>query len=325
MFGGREHVIPQGFGTFEPVNMVLKCVCDSCNNQMGQTIDRKLANDSIEGIDRIRLGIKDAREFQSLGRRSTLRVEFTGGELKGRSGYPVPSMDDARAPAVVPFPHVSIHVDGEDEPIIRKPEELPTLQELRALYQKASGFLIQSHQIDDFDRVLRSKGYEPDKLERGQTPAVTGRVPLEYVAQYHEPDYRAVTKIALNYIAYQGGHGVVCSPAFDLARRYARFGAADPTNGAKLTVRVYRNRFYEGRKAHYVSVHREAEFLFAQVSLLTRTRFVIGLTNRADEVSFADIAHWFDCDTRRFNSMPVLRDHPGEELPRPSQKGPEVP
>lgn len=56
MFNNREHVIPQSFGKFKPTNLILndknnrvRKVCDSCNQNFGDSIELWLGKDSYEG------------------------------------------------------------------------------------------------------------------------------------------------------------------------------------------------------------------------------------------------------------------------------------
>jgi hypothetical protein len=84
----RDHVIPQAFGMFDDNFVLTHAVCAECNKAFGDTVELKLARDSIEGHDRTRLGIKDATEFQSLGSRSTTYVEFgDDSPTPGARGY----------------------------------------------------------------------------------------------------------------------------------------------------------------------------------------------------------------------------------------------
>jgi hypothetical protein len=78
----REHVVPEAFGKFEQ-NLVLDCVCKSCNDFFGKTLDLKLGRDTVEGLDRFRSGLKTRDEYKGLGRQSTSRVEVMEGPLKG--------------------------------------------------------------------------------------------------------------------------------------------------------------------------------------------------------------------------------------------------
>src|ERR1700761_2082929 len=78
-----EHVLPQAFGRFED-NLTLDCVCTACNQTLGDTVDRKLARDSVEGLDRFLTGLKPRKDFKHYGRRATTRVEGAEeGPMKG--------------------------------------------------------------------------------------------------------------------------------------------------------------------------------------------------------------------------------------------------
>ena len=84
----RDHVIPKAFGTFEPDNMVIQCVCRQCNGGLGRTIEQKMARDSVEAIERIKKGLKKPAEWKARGPNGSVRVEVTQeGPTKGVAGY----------------------------------------------------------------------------------------------------------------------------------------------------------------------------------------------------------------------------------------------
>ena len=43
---GREHVIPDAFGTYGSNTLTLQCVCGECNTYFGQKLDQLLARDT---------------------------------------------------------------------------------------------------------------------------------------------------------------------------------------------------------------------------------------------------------------------------------------
>jgi hypothetical protein len=51
-----EHVIPQGFGTFER-NLTLHCVGSECNGFFGRTFEWAMRNSSTEGVLRLQYGL----------------------------------------------------------------------------------------------------------------------------------------------------------------------------------------------------------------------------------------------------------------------------
>ncbi len=82
-FSGREHVIPQAFGTFGAKTPTLKCVCDPCNTTLGRELDQMLARDTLEGIARYAQGrlSKEMRPQRRL--RFTLADQTEAGAMLG--------------------------------------------------------------------------------------------------------------------------------------------------------------------------------------------------------------------------------------------------
>ena len=63
----REHVIPQGLGTFEPESFILyDAVCKPCNGYFGRTLEDSLSHDSFEALLRLRYGVKPAQKTANL-------------------------------------------------------------------------------------------------------------------------------------------------------------------------------------------------------------------------------------------------------------------
>jgi len=57
----REHVIPQSFGTFTPLNPTIKgdIVCDSCNTEILSPLEVNFIEDSMEGFFAQRLNLNN--------------------------------------------------------------------------------------------------------------------------------------------------------------------------------------------------------------------------------------------------------------------------
>jgi hypothetical protein len=76
-----EHVIPQGFGTFEP-NLTLHCVCCECNNYFGRTFEWAARNSSVEGVLRLNHGLGRGE----IGNIGTKGIEFRINESSAWKG-----------------------------------------------------------------------------------------------------------------------------------------------------------------------------------------------------------------------------------------------
>lgn len=311
-FSGREHVTPQAFGTFEPRNLVLRCVCDDCNGYFGREIDLKLGRDSPEALDRVTQGIKSARDFKSLGSRSTSYVEFQDGPAAGGKGYAVASRDADDNLGVMALPQVWFgrSDDGPFEKFLL--DEVPTKDELVARgYERGTLLVIRTFEIDEPFAFLESKGFDLRTAEKGMLTQPEGRVRVENVMKIAEPEFRVATKIALNYLAAVVGSDVALRSEFDDARNFARYGR----DRARVRVYAYENPWFIGRKGHYVSLCRAEEMIVAQLSILMRTQyFVVLATDPAQSVPIKSTAHLFDIDDRGLKEIEPLKIRPGRAL-----------
>lgn len=310
-FAGREHVMPQAFGRFSPTNLVLRCVCDACNGAFGRGIDEKLARDSAEAIDRVLQGVKPASEYKGLGARSTSHVEFVDGNLAGGRGYAIANPDGGTVPGVTPFAQVWFAKSPDGPWDVFLLEDVPTLKALvERGYDPRHKLYIRTFEIEDPFLTLESKGYNFTESEQEAIEPLCGRVPIEHVTTVAEPEFRAVTKIALNYLAYTTGPSVALEPAFDQARTFARYG---PTNGR---VRVYPrvNPWFVGRRGHYVSLTRAEDMIVAQLSIHMRIQYLVVLAEGDPSVTLHSAAHLFDLDTREVKEIEPLPLTPGFAL-----------
>jgi plasmid stabilization system protein ParE len=315
-FSGREHVTPKAFGRFDTNNLVLRCVCDDCNNYFGREIDQKLARDSAEALDRVNVGIKSAKDFQSLGRRSTTYVQFQEGPLAGGKGYAVASRNGDNTLGVMAFPQVWFgkSEEGPFEKFLR--DEVPTREELAAKgYEAGTRFNIKVFEIEDPLAFLESKGFNTTSAETGPITQPQGLVRIENVTRLAEPEFRAVTKIALNYVAAVVGYDIALASAFDDARNFARYGRVR----ARVRVHAYENPWFIGRRGHYVSLTRAAEMIVVQLSILLRIQYFVVLTSDA-HVNVTGTAHFFDLSANRLVEIEPLAIRPGRPL-KPTTTG----
>jgi hypothetical protein len=309
-FTGREHVVPQAFGVFTN-NLVLKCVCDDCNHYLGRELDLKLARDSPEAFDRITVGLKSATEFESLGRRSTSHVEFQEEPLAGGKGYAIASRDGGETLGVLAFPQVWF-AQSTAGPYERfRADEVPTKEELVARgYEPGTPLFIRTFEIEDPTAFLASKGFKLDGEPQRLDDQPEGHVRIENVLRIAEPEFRAATKIALNYLAAVVGSEIALDPLFDNARHFARHGKAR----TRLRVYPFENRRFLGRKGHYISLSRVEDMVVAQLSLLMRTQYVVVLADGASDVTLPSTAHLFDLEDGRLKEIEPLPIVPGRPL-----------
>ena len=297
----RDHVIPEAFGLFDG-NFVLTCVCVACNQFFGDTLELKLARDSLEGHDRVRVGLKDATDFRSLGKRSTTYVEFDGDSaVAGARGYLLAPKEGPELATTV-MPRVGFRRDpgGPFEwfPIDR----LPNQEELLARgYRRGEPLHMQTQgeaSIEEFRAALSTRGltFTVDS----EIAPLRGRVHAEVVFKVDRPEFRAHTKIALNYLAAVAGPEVALLPCFDQARRFVRYD-----EGSNPVAPPRRARPHPSG-CHYLSVQNVGDKVVAHLSLLMRVAYyTITLAPEGFSLPLAS-AHFFNTDTRDVTPTLVL-------------------
>ena len=80
-FTKTEHVIPQSFGLYRDNLTLNNIVCDACNQFFGDHLERALARDTVEGLQRFDQSLKDKKDLKTFGRDSRLTMEFDERQL----------------------------------------------------------------------------------------------------------------------------------------------------------------------------------------------------------------------------------------------------
>lgn len=225
----REHVMPQAFGTFEPESPVLNdCVCSDCNNYFGRTLEFALSRDSMEAVLRFRYGIKPASEANELPYK---KLELKVGQPGPWHGATVVLEADGTGQSVepVPVPQVAFKWKGESEWAWFLEREMDATR--LAPYKGAQGKVeirIFGPTPDDHNRLVEKlKELDIKFVKQGSLKepiAKDGTVGIQIAAQVDATIFRAIAKIAFNYVAYAQGASFVLRSDFDDLRNYIRYG-----------------------------------------------------------------------------------------------------
>lgn len=300
----KEHVVQQAFGTFGPNTPVLSCVCTHCNKTLGDQVDRKLARDSFESLDRVHTGLKKPTEYKTEGKRSTLRIELgLPGQLKGAPGYHIADPDGGQTLVATPLPRVGFTNSEQDPPTEWFPVELiPTSDQLVALgYERGPSLrvLCSGVEASQVQKILVEKGFKAgNAVELQALPS--GKIRGQIVSMIGDPEFRAVSKIAFNYLAHCGGADFVRLPQFNPIRRFIRHGEMLPWPSARPVHNpwfVARNGTDEPLVGHYVIVRGDGNAIDANVCLFTRICYAVRLAAGPFPMPLrVDAGHLFDID-----------------------------
>lgn len=310
-FTGREHVVPQSFGRFHPDGLVLNCVCDACNQFLGQTLDLRLGRDSREGLARFDHGIKSPDEYRSLGRRSSVSTQLKEGPATGAVGQYGPSRD-GKALVVAPQTQVGFAASEEGPYEYFLMGQIPASETLEKRLESDRVYARLFGDLDALKAELAEKGHHFDswsdvmELEEGASVAVYISGSIDHELK------RAIAKIGFNYLARQAGAQVALMPQFDDIRSYIRYGDRPPWQPVRIDqCPVLGDEPATGLRkvGHIVTAEwkpKERGFL-AQVSLFNDLRYQVWLARGGFLLAFRFASgHFFN-----LADMSVLRLGPG--------------
>lgn len=286
-FTKAEHVIPQAFGLFEDNFTLNEKVCDECNQYFGDNLEIDLGRDTIEGVSRYELGIKPAKEFKSLGRRSRLKFVIVDGPVKGAFSY-LEYSEELNVVSLKPLPQVGFINRHTKEYKYFLLDEIPSKQDLDGQeldYRKdIRAFGADSDEIQDILLKAEIPLKFDESLEFEFSDGDSGRWLTEVESSIDQTISRAIAKISFNYMAYQHGVEFVLQKEFDPIRLYIRRGE----QAERKFVSVRDDNILKGedkensRLLHVVTLSWafDGKAIVSQVSLFNRFHsYTVQLTN----------------------------------------------
>jgi hypothetical protein len=220
-FQHTEHVIPRAFGTFEQNLTLNEVVCDDCNQYFGDKIELFLGRDSLEGITRSHYGIK--LKSSLLYKKVKMRLDFEG-ELEGL--YVVLTDTDNRIPELEAITQVGFFHPANNKYKYFTENEIPERREL-----EAQGFQLNNQKIAFYGNIdlligkLKEKGMKIkiEKMYKEIINCPKRIVPVEVKARIDRINYRGITKIVFNYLAYKEGRDFALKDCFNGLRNFIRY------------------------------------------------------------------------------------------------------
>lgn len=315
----REHILPQCLGTFSPNNLILyETVCDVCNEYFGNVLELNLGRDTIEGIERYKLGIKPDKQ----PKHKRLRFKIAEGELTGIIVTPKPSdieneLDIDPVLQVGIFNEMTGRFDYYDD---NDPYFIPSLNDLKAAGRKTDNLRFDFIAKDDvelqfFVERLRAKGFKDIKLEspkewpedvkRRNRTWVAGEIRIDRII------YRAFCKIVFNYLAYVQGKDFVLSGNFDEIRRFIRYdqGSSDDFFFVNQPPILENDRKFlklgiKETRGHLIALEWNDMALQGRLSLFNLNTYLIRLCKHFDGIwTPIKSGHHFDVESWAINPM----------------------
>jgi len=309
----REHVMPEAFGKFKGALVLRHMVCKECNQSFGNTLDNKLARGSMQGAIRYFRGVKPLRRFRDVDQ---TRVKLS-----------------ARPPGQFAFRRAEFVVIQEGEGLAFTPgisyrsvssnkEQFVSLETLERGDWKKS---------DDIDRQqLVILSYSDDLvLERIQKALAKLKLGVEILDKIAETKakqrvlvmvdaavedvllYRAIAKIAFNYLAYTKGRDFALRSIFDQTRSFIRQASSANTLVRRTSLMNIHGDREEAarRRGHVVAVELAAD----NTTVVGFVEFFGVITYKVTLGMFGQLAipisagHYFDVVSKKVIQMDAIR------------------
>lgn len=319
----REHVIPEAFGSYGADTMVLgnNEVCEECNSRLGREIDQILSRDSFEALLRansLPQGHGDSERFSARRSRIFLPDEEQFGILRGARL----AIDwNTRRPKLLDQVIIRSR-DGEIHTFLADEFQAADASFFQDLERGAVRVVGTDQEIfEALSQLVRDRGIQVGNRESLSVPStmVPPEIRTVIEGRIDTRTWRAIAKIAFNYLAYNEGAALVLADRLDPIRDYIRGARTDLAMVRLLNTPILANETYTWRAfdGHLVAYQGEGRRLIGKVSLYNSITYEVLLCSDLGLYYPIKKGHAFDPAERRattITSMPFQVLQPSEAI-----------
>ncbi len=309
----REHALPRAFGQFKDGIVLHKAVCKDCNQYFGNTLDNVIARGSMQGAIRYFRGITPLKKFKDTHRSRVTLSARAPGQTTLR---PAEIVETPKGDGLAFTPGISY------QSISNKKEQFVSLEALERGAWKDSDDIDRQQLVilsyRDAQTLNRMKqalaklklGVEIldtiDKTEVGQKVLVVVDAVMEDVLLF-----RAIAKIAFNYLTCKMGPDFTLQAIFDEARAFIRQGFASTTLVKKIPpMKIFGDREEAARRrGHLVGIElaEDSTTIVGFVEFFGVMTYKITLGKFGQLAIPISAAHYFDVISKRAIQMEATR------------------
>jgi hypothetical protein len=288
-----EHLLSQSFGKFKNnltlniknVPKLSEVVCDDCNDFFGKEIEISLGRDSFEGMARFEHEVKKLHGFKSPGKKSRLKIRVNEGQFKGAIAYREYS-ELADEIIIKPAPQVGLKKRSDGASYEYFPlDEIPDKEHLENNFdlKAKNSIVVLAANIEAARKRLAEKNISFNPDGEFSTSGENLGMGCEVTGQIDQTIFRALAKIAFNYLAYWAGPGFVMREPFNPIRRYIRFGEKAPYPFVKIIEKAILSDepiIGKRRVGHLITIDRSKnkQSIVSQVSLFNLMTYSVLLS-----------------------------------------------
>jgi len=298
-------------------------VCRECNQYFGNTLDNKLARGSMQGAIRYLRGIKSLQKFRDVDKKRVKLSARAPGEPTLRQAEFVKTPEGE---GLAFTPGIDYHSISSNK------EQFVSLESLER------GSWNESDDIDRQYPVILSYRGEAQVLERIQQALAKLKLGIEILGTISKTEagqrvlvvvdaviedvliYRAIAKIAFNYLTYKMGRDFALQPIFNRIRAFIRYGSVSTILVKKRPRMKISGDCEEAarRRGHIVAI----ELAEDSTTIVGFVEFFGVMTYKVTLGRFGQLAipisagHYFDVKYKQILQMDAIRPSHGLWIPR---------
>ncbi len=311
-----EHVILKALGVFGPKTMTLiNKTCIACNQDFGDTIDNALSRETLEGVHRFKNGVKTSKKFEYGRHAKNQERTATSGFLKGHKlelvanengiglNYELKENYDVafkKEDGSYDFYYVGQLPDGET----LKQKYPNCLEEIK---------IINSKKIEDIEDIAETLSQIFGTRYELNEENHEGNCEVEAI--YTKEAFRAIAKIAFNYIAYSNDTSLILQECFNPIRNFITKGIGEWNQFIQIEKEpIVPNN--NGMEAHFITIHSIGQKIFSSVSLHNKIHYEICLAkNYKGKPIEVGYGHCFDPHEKKIHKLGISSIIPIKMIP----------
>lgn len=297
-----EHVLLKAFGVFGTDTFTLiNKVCIDCNQGFGNVIDNVLSRETLEGVHRFRYNVKDPKEFEySKHAKNQTRIA-TNGFLEGFE-LKFSANQNGTGLAYNPNDNYDVAFKKEDESYdFYHIDDLPDAETLKQKYpQCLEEIKILNNANAEYIVNILSKLFNTEySLEEG---IHEGNCQVKAI--YRKEVFRAIAKIAFNYLTYYfNDTSLMIQKCFHPIRDFIVRGIGEWDQFITIEKDpIIPDENGYAKDVHLLTLSTNSKSIFSSVSLHNKIHYKICLTSNYEGKSFA-FGHCFDPHAHKIHKL----------------------